>query len=276
VVMSDDHRIYLEWCQESTGSYIYFDLFRVIQKTKQYQSLHVDSLTIKRDKNNNNDILDKSCYFDESVPIESRLKMTDTLILSPLRSVLARYSPMGLYQGHQLYLGPTPTEEFMNKFAVKYICNCRVKRNDKNLLKNTKAKERLFNVAGWKYNKQYIFTPLDITSNEQKSNDDDNKNNQNIKIKMNQMEYLDAMIDEIHSNLEKGNVIIHYLAGAHRSPFITGCYLAKYGALKSKSPQDIYKYMKQKRPIVQELGYDKELALYQQFLKERDSDIKSD
>ena len=59
-----------------------------------------------------NDKVDKSCYFDESVSIESRLRMDDMLIISPVRSILSRFTPMGIYNGNQLYLGPVPTVEF--------------------------------------------------------------------------------------------------------------------------------------------------------------------
>ena len=84
------------------------------------------------------------------------------------------------------------------------------------------------------------------------------------------VQFLDAMIDEIHRFLIEGNVIIHCLAGAHRSPFITGCYLSKYGleATKGKPPEQIYKHLKQKRSIVQELGYDRQLEMYQKYLKD--------
>eukprot|EP01084_Bolivina_argentea_P185921 320537_1 len=30
VLMSPTHRIFLEWCQEETGSYMYFDLYKVV------------------------------------------------------------------------------------------------------------------------------------------------------------------------------------------------------------------------------------------------------
>eukprot|EP01084_Bolivina_argentea_P252331 423523_1 len=270
VLKSRTHRIFLEWCQQSTGSYIYYDLYKVIEKLKQYKSIDVNILTIDVNKQN---VLDKSCYFDESVSIESQLKKTDTLILSPVRSMLATYTPMGNYEGHQLYLGPIPTEQFLKQFKIIYIFNCCQKKNIGKLIKNTVAIERVFNVANWKWNNKYIYKPLininKLQLNECKSNEENKVNNSNKGIQMNKMEYLDAMIDEIHQCLKKGNIVIHCLAGAHRSPFITGCYLYKYGLKDYKqTPKDIYKHLKGKRLIVQKLGYDKQLKLYQNYLKE--------
>eukprot|EP00483_Globobulimina_turgida_P012554 UN12577 len=105
VIKSRESRIFLEWCQEANGSYVYYDLYKIIEKVQKYESINVGLLNIDTNQN----IFDKSCYFDESVSINSRINKTDTLILSPLRSVLSRYTPMGIYGGHQLYLGPIPT-----------------------------------------------------------------------------------------------------------------------------------------------------------------------
>eukprot|EP01084_Bolivina_argentea_P090758 163467_1 len=267
VLKSPDHRIFLEWCQE-TGSYIYFNLYKIIETLQQHESIDVNTLTINKNKNKNK--LDKSCYFDESVSIESQLNKTDTLILSPLRSMLYRYTPMGIYEGHQIYLGPIPTEEFIKQFKIKYIFNCCQKKNVSNLIKNTQTIERVFSVASWKWNDKYIYKPLKIEN-------DSSDESKEIEIKMNKFQFLDAMIDEIHQFLKNGNIIIHCLAGAHRSPFITGCYLYKYGLKDKKiTPQEIYKHLKGKRSIVQELGYDKQIKLYQEYLKQKYPHYKKD
>lgn len=291
VLSSNDHRIYLEWCQQATGSYVYFDLSAIVQKLQTFTSFEVNLLTNINNtdnKDNEDKIIDKTCYFDESVTIESRLRVTDVLILSPLRSILSRYTPMGIYRGHQLYLGPVPSVEFMNQFKVTFIFNCCQRQNAKELTAKTKAKERLFNVSKWKWTKQYVYKPFEYQHNEKnKAQENENKNDENEEnknnddgLKMTRLQYLDAMIDEIDFHLKKGNIIIHCLAGAHRSPFITGCYLHKYGLkdTKSKSAEDIYKHLKLKRAIVQELGYDKKLTEYQQYLKKKSisSHTKSD
>eukprot|EP00483_Globobulimina_turgida_P004693 UN04702 len=67
--------------------------------------------------------------------------------------------------------------------------------------------------------------------------------------------------------LKDGNVLIHCLAGAHRSPFITGCYEYKYGKLNGKTPKDVYKWLKSNREIVQPLGYDRWMKEYFAFLR---------
>ncbi|ETN99260.1 hypothetical protein RFI_38221 [Reticulomyxa filosa] len=56
-----------------------------------------------------------------------------------------------------------------------------------------------------------------------------------FKRKIALLEELYNHIDKIHSELKCDNVYIHCLSGAHRSPFITGCYLAKYVGMKNKS-----------------------------------------
>eukprot|EP01084_Bolivina_argentea_P061881 113120_1 len=258
VLTSTNHKIFIEWCQLSNGSYIYFDLLKVVQQLQTYKCINVNLLNIN---NKNNITLHKSCYFDESVSINSQLRTTDILITSPLRSTLATYSPMGIFNNHQLYLGPTPNKQFIHQFKIIYIFNCCHKRNPYELIENT-ASERLFNVAKWTSctnTNSFIYKRLE----------GDEKSNNNQKSQMNGWEYLDAMIDEIHSNLHKGNVLIHCLAGAHRSPFITGCYLLKYGLKQPNiSVEDIYNYLKQKRSIVQELSFDKEMSLYQKYLTE--------
>merc|ERR1712130_252206 len=97
--------------------------------------------------------------------------------------------------------------------------------------------------------------------------DEDEEMKKGDEIKLNRMKYLDVVVDEIHSNLKTANIVIHCLAGAHRSPFITGCYMLKYGPKDlTKNPESIYKYLKAKRSIVQELGYQFQLAKYQQYL----------
>ena len=58
----------------------------------------------------------------------------------------------------------------------------------------------------------------------------------------------------------------HCLAGAHRSPFITGCYVYKYGDMKGKTPKEIYKWLVETRDIVQPLGYDRWMDKYHKYL----------
>merc|ERR1712154_250012 len=101
VLHSDTHNVYIEWCQPDSGSYLYFDLATVVQTLKIAESLDISVLCISKSKNTDNKV-DSACYFDESVPISSRLRSSDILVLSPMRSVLRRYTPMGLYSGHQL------------------------------------------------------------------------------------------------------------------------------------------------------------------------------
>jgi len=270
VLMSKNHRVFLEWCQVDTGSYIYFNLGLLVQSLAASEAVHhsldVNVLTLQNDHGtdekqaDNADAsgLDDSCYFDESVPVDSVLAATDILIISPLRSMHQRYTPMGIYQGHQLYLGPLPTVEFINQCKVRYLMNCCLNGNKPEIESETAAKERVFNVAGWKWTKQYTHTPLvkgqDAVGHHKK---------------MGPMAYLDTMVDEIHQQLATGNILIHCLAGAHRSPFITGCYLLKYGLKgteEGQSAESIYAHLKGKRRIVQELGYDKKLNQYRQFL----------
>ena len=287
VLISKTHRVFLEWCQVETGSYVYFNLGQVIQSVDESEAPH-ESIDVKllildnkkqknadqgtdekeadesneQDSPPNSSALDESCYFDESVPIESKLNPTDILIISPLRSMHSRFTPMGLYEGHQLYLGPQPTVEFVNQCKVSYIMNCCLKGNAAEIKNKTDAKERLFNVAGWKWAKQYTF---DVLEDGGYGADMDQK-------PMGQLAYLDAMIDEIHHYLQRGYILIHCLAGAHRSPFITGCYLIKYGLKGTEtgqSPENIYVHMKGKRRIVQELGYDVQLGKYQKYLEKQ-------
>jgi len=241
-----------------TGSYLYFDFAKVIEKTKQFESL--DAGLLIADKNGKN-LIDESCYFDESVFDKSKLSDSDILILSPFRSMTRCYTPMGVYEGHILFLGPVPTKEFVDEFKIKYILNCRTKNNDSELTKDGDTKERLFNVGTWKGRKKYTYMPLEASLK------DEDEKKKDETIKMDGMAYLDVIVDEIHSSLRSGNIIIHCLAGAHRSPFVTGCYLLKYGDKKlKKTPQEIYKFLKQKRGAVQELGYDKQLKLYKEYL----------
>merc|ERR1719491_2806995 len=140
------------------------------------------------------------------------------------------------------------------------------------------ATERVFNVAPWKWRKKpYVFKALrrGKSTGNGRGCVDEEKQNAAAAVDMNKMEFLDAHIDEVHAMLAEGNIVIHCLAGAHRSPFITGCFLLKYGLAKEEdtSPAAIYKHMKGKRSIVQELGYDKELMEYQEYLlaKEKES-----
>ena len=203
--------------------------------------------------------VDESCYFDESVTIDSVLGPTDILIISPLRSMHARYTPMVISEGHQLYLGPIPTVEFLTQCKVGYLMNCCMKPNEAEIREKTNVVERVFNVGRWG-KKKHVFQPVEM------GNDSFGKDYKN---KMGPMAYLDAMIDEMHHYLQRGNILVHCLAGAHRSPFITGCYLMKYGMKGTKvgeSAENIYVFMKGKRSIVQELGFDKRLQKYQKYL----------
>merc|ERR1712154_404014 len=84
-------------------------------------------------------------------------------------------------------------------------------------------------------------------------------------------EYLDKKIDLIDEWLPKGHVLIHCLAGAHRSPFITGCYEYKYGHLNGKKTEEVYQWLKGKREVVQELGFDENMEEYFEYLKNQKS-----
>eukprot|EP01084_Bolivina_argentea_P246648 412743_1 len=270
----DKQAVYLEWVQ-SNGSYYYFNLAKVIEQTQNHILLDINILNIvqtenkdidsKENKLNEEKELDASCYFDESILIETKLSTDDILIISPLKSMNLGYSDMGTYNKYKLFLGRRPTEKFIETNKIVYIINCCLRRNDENITKL--CKERNFNVAKWQWKgnkKKYTFIPL----KEKDEQTDELK--QETQIKMNGKEYLDAMIDEINEYITRGNVLIHCLAGAHRSPFITACYLSKYGGFRNKTATEIYTFMKNRRSVVEELGFDNDLKKYQIFLKTAD------
>eukprot|EP01083_Nonionella_stella_P117213 348959_1 len=258
---TEECSIYLEWLQNNTGAYYYFNLAKVIEQTQNHKALDINILNVSSSedmKSNEDDDsitldLDPSCYFDESVLIETRLSINDILIISPLKSMNLGYSDMGIYSKHKLFLGRTPTHDFITKNNIKYVFNCTLRPNEQDNI--AKCTERHFNVCKWKMKgKKYVFIPLTPKNDESA-------------IKMNGKEYLDAMVDEINEYMCCGNVLIQCLAGAHRSAFITSCFLYKYGGFKNKTPEQIYTFMKNRRNVVDELGFDKQLKKYQEFVK---------
>merc|ERR1712113_987115 len=98
----------------------------------------------------------------------------------------------------------------------------------------------------------------------QVTNDEKIKAIKECNVKVLQLRYLDERIDEIEQMMKSGNVLIHCLAGAHRSPFITACYLYKYGNYlnKMETAKQIYKWMTKKREVVEPMGYDQWLDDY--------------
>jgi len=272
----DNPKVYIEWGQ-NTGQYLYFDLLSIITKVK---AVSFNTSILKYNAQN------KECLqpaFDESVALESVLSNEDILLLSPIRSYVQYYTKMGEYHGkHILYLGPKPTKEFINHCNVKHLYNCCTHSNDEDILKLPDVVEMVFNVAAWCYQ------VIDDDSDDDSDDDDDDENEENEDEKSDkytgsikqydeeyllklQYEYLDKKIDLIDQWLQKGNVLIHCLAGAHRSPFITGCYEYKYGHLGGKKPEEVYKWLKGKRDIVQELGFDVKMKEYFEYLNNKEA-----
>ena len=267
-------KIYIEWVQD-TGKYLYFDLHSVAQKAKD---VTFSASLLRYDAQNNNNGIKPS--FDESASLQEVLSNDDVLLLSPIRSLEEEYTNMGVYNKHTLYLGPLPTKSFLKQCAVTYLFNCCMHGNDEELLSDVKdVTEVMFDVASWTVGQ----IGTDSEEEEEDEEDEDEaqqeeeekgehytaalKHNDEMDVVSLQMAYLDERIDAIHGYLAKGNVQIHCLAGAHRSPFITGCYAYKYGELKGKTVQEVYAWLMGRRDVVQILGSDKWMKRYFEHLE---------
>ena len=279
-----NQKVYIEWVQE-TGKYLYYDLLETAQKVK---NVTFNLSVFKYDSNDDTCIEPK---FDESTSPEKVLTGDDIVLLSPQRSFQLQYTPMGEYHGnHILYLGPLPSKEFIKQCYVKSLINCCAYSNDKDILALPDVKEYLFDVAGWTVGRIADDSSDDDDDDDDEAKENDNDNDDNTddqkiiylnhaaddeeksekildSFKQLQLKYLDEKIDLIDILLKKGNVLIHCLAGAHRSPFITGCYEYKYGKLNGKTPKEIYEWLTTTREIVQPLGYDRWMADYFAFLE---------
>lgn len=154
------------------------------------------------------------------------------------------FTRMGRYNGHWLYLGGTPTEPFVKEHAISHLFNCRLSANKAEVTAAAKCGETLMDVARWAHGR---------------AADGD--------AETAALKRLDENVDIINAQLVKGNVFVHCLAGAHRSPFITGAFLAKHGGFADKSAREIYAHMHALRSMVEPLGYDKWLDKYLAFLK---------
>ena len=303
-----DEIVYLEWCDFANGgAYYYFDICKLMNPNQfnKNKICYIDISFIMNSKN-------KTQYseFDESVSIETKLKKNDILLLSPMRSINEDYTLIGTYNNHKLFLGPLPTITFLHDCQCNVLFNCSNKPNEKKIMntkisintgnndndndeKELEMKETLFKVPQWRW--------MDENTTKAK----------NAKYEM-----LDNHVDGIFNDLKNYNVLIHCMAGAHRAPFATGCFLAKYDAntvLRSvgngkndnknngnamgnaksddndndndddKNDDDknddekdkkvelitadiIYKYMKNKRGMVDPLSYGKAMDQYIEFI----------
>eukprot|EP01083_Nonionella_stella_P096331 270760_1 len=260
-------RIYIEWVQD-TGKYLYYDLLATAKKVKK----STFNLSVFH-----YDIADNDCVqpsFDETAAPEKILTSDDIVILSPVRSFELQYTTMGQYYGdHVLYLGPFPSVQFMKQCHVQYLFNCCGYWNDADIRQLPNVKEIMFDVAGW------IAGEIGDDDEDDKENEEEEKES-TVKqydqkyLEQLQLEYLDKQIDIVDGLLKKGNVLIHCLAGAHRSPFITGCYEYKYGTMNGKTPREIYKWLTGRREIVQPLGFDRWMVDYFAFLAEKGKNKK--
>ena len=275
----EKQRIYLEWVQE-TGQYLYYDLLQIAKKVKNVTF----SLSLLKYDANNAECIKPS--FDESADPEKILTSHDIILLSPQRSFKQKYTAMGEYYGKNiLYLGPLPTKEFIKQCYVNSLFNCCSYSNDADVLQLPKVKEYVFDVAGWTVGRIEGDSSDEDEDNDNNDDGDNKKNDEqaiNVKaeeeeksdkivhsLKDLQLMYLDKKIDLVDKLLKKGNLLIHCLAGAHRSPFITGCYEYKYGKLNGKTPKEIYKWLTSTRDIVQPLGYDRWMMDYFAFLENK-------
>ncbi|ETO30719.1 hypothetical protein RFI_06403 [Reticulomyxa filosa] len=278
-------RVFIEWCQPTSGKYHYFDIFACVQHV-QRPYLSIKDLTG-----------DLKPHFDESAyknifcvcircndfflnkkanALDTMLSPDDTLILSPIRSIgmegehsankkghktkeneddnieigsnsfagsqllYTNFTDMGTYNGHKLYLGGSPSLQFVKTHEISFLLNCRVDKNPADIVKLCQKGELLFDVATWKYRAHDNYFEA--------------------------YQKIDDIVERIHQELAIGHAFIHCLAGAHRSPFITGCYLAKYAGMKDKGSHAIYRHMQHLRAIVQPLGYNHNIDLYIDFL----------
>ena len=263
-----DTTIYLEWCHLSTGKYYYFNLHKLFNHFKQptidttklfknnEKAKEKQNINDEKSNETSNDKEDELILyeFDENESLKNRLKSNDILLLSPYRSLLDKFTLIGSFNvnNKSLYLGPYPTKEFVTDCKCGVLFNCTAKANKQGItnLDNMK-KEIIFDVSGWRWGNR-------------------NKN----KNKKSQMTILDENIDTIWNELKENNVLVHCLAGAHRSPFIVACFLVKYGIFKQElilkrtmlSTTDIYKYLKDRRKIVQPLSYGQTLDQYIAYL----------
>lgn len=238
--------IYLEWTDKYTAEYKYYNLNHIIN---QLQTLSISPNNFY-----------KYSFIKIIKYQDLDLNINDIMILSKMRDLFKNnsYSFMGKFNFNneeiKIYIGEWPKIKYMKKLDISITINCC--KGNVNEIKNFIKEEIKFDVANWKL--------LLIEEIEQfkKTNKKLNKS-KNLKI-------LDKLIDEINNKIikltEKKNIYIHCHAGMHRSPFIFGCYLLKYGGFLSKSIYDIYNLMKSKRECVQEMGYDKTMEHYKQYL----------
>lgn len=63
---------------------------------------------------------------------------------------------------------------------------------------------------------------------------------------------LDFIADEILQHRAKHPILIHCAAGVERSPLAVIYYLSRYWFRSSKSPREIFEFVKSKRPIVED------------------------
>ncbi|ETO30242.1 hypothetical protein RFI_06879, partial [Reticulomyxa filosa] len=274
--------VYLEWCDEKTGKYQYFDLFQCFQQLNRSYLLLYDFNKELKPTFEESKLMCMLKFFNNSFfyklisrCIETMLRDNDVLIRSFQLDKLSmtskkedktkskrnkwqsgnwRFTLMGVYEGHELYLGGAPEQKFIKECNISFVFSCRFSKNTTHNVKhcldtrNGGRGECHFDVSTWK-------EEFDIVID--------------CKRKIALLEELDTHIDKIHSELKCGNVYIHCLAGAHRSPFITGCYLAKYAGMKGKGSKYIYDHMHQLRNIVQPLTYPRCLDQYIQHIESK-------
>ena len=216
--------VYLEWCDIETGKYYYFNVLKLMSPNEYNKDRkhYIDTT----------EIISSDWYeFDESQSLHGILEKKDILILSPIRSMIDEYTLIGKYNNHSLYLGPFPSDSFIYDLNVNILFNCSNKNNDEDTtMKIENVKEIMFQVTEWRWKHFENNNDSKKNKNSFKNRWGKNKNKKKNKKDKHYDKYceLDEQIDVIYNELKENNVLIHCLAGAHRSPFITGCFLAKY------------------------------------------------
>ena len=241
VFEENEAQIYLEWTDKYTGQYKYYDLNHII---KELESTSISPNNLYK----HNSITNIKAQ-------DLDLKVNDIMILSKMRDLYQRnaYTFMGKFGDKQIsiYLGEWPKVKYMKKLDIYTTVNCCRASADE--ISDCIKYEIQFDVANWK---SLLIQEL---AELKKANKTLNKSKQ--------LKKLDQVIDDINNKaMVSSNCYIHCHAGMHRSPFIVGCFLIKYGGYTSKSIKDIYSFMTAKRDCVETMGYDKTMEQYKEYL----------
>lgn len=194
-------RVFIEWCDMQCGQYLYYNLINILNVSKD---ISIDTNCFSSQKSTSDDSISNlpkfEAEFDESIDINDHLSSNDIIILAPIRSILRRFTNMGVFHDHILYLGPMPTVDFLRECKILLVFNCCMSANRKDVM-NAKTnlpqmREKLFNICKWKMNTEYNYNldednvTLDIGSD---SNTNNNGGQGNI-IKLQSMPFLDRMV----------------------------------------------------------------------------------